>query len=265
MQSNVDSSVPGITNYPAIALGNGAKNDETGLFATDKNKKTDKIDLVIFLHGQGQKNVIDYWKKEPFKLREEANRSTKGFFLAVPYLNDPVAPGTLASDPDSYITAVLKSIGDPDKAPTLNNLILAAHSGGGGPMLQIAKGLKTFDSNLKACWGFDSMYQPNYFQKGQDIEPMWLQVMLHCVQSNPDVQFLFNYSSDPDTSRHSVKLLRDLKALAGGIPHLTIDISATPLADLASVRKSFPAITTNHDAMVRDLWFSRLSKSTFLT
>ena len=82
----------------------------------------------------------------------------------------------------------------------------------GGPMLQIAIGLKTFSSNLKACWGFDSMYQPNYFQKGQDIEPMWLQVMVHCVQSNPDIQFLFNYSGDPDTTRHSVKLLRDLKA-----------------------------------------------------
>ena len=77
---------------------------------------------------------------------------------------------------------------------------------------------------------------------------MWLQVMVNHVQQNPQVQFLFNYSGDPDTTRHSVKLLQDLNKLANSIPHLTIEIASSPAADLAAVRKQFPAITTNHDA-----------------
>ncbi len=264
MQPTQDPTPLGITNYLPISLGTGGT-DETGVFATEKSQQRDKTDVVVFLHGQGQAAVSSYWKKEPFKLREEANRTGKSFILAVPYLGNPVNSGTLATDPDAVLAEILKNVGDPKPAVALGNLILAAHSGGGGPMLKMAMALKKCRPNLKACWGFDSMYQPSNFKKGEDIEPLWLQFMQDCAKSNPDVQFKFNYSGDPDTTNHSVVLLRNLKALPQGMPHLTIDIARTPDADLANVRKQSPLITTNHDAMVRDLWYDRLSLCTYLT
>src|SRR5882724_12086295 len=132
MLASKDSTPPGVTNYISIALG-ASSADETGLFATENFQKREKTDVVVFLHGQGQSAVPSYWTKEPFKLREEANRTKKTFVLAVPYLGNPVKPGSLATDPDSFLDEVLKGVGVPNAAAALGNLILAAHSGGGGP------------------------------------------------------------------------------------------------------------------------------------
>jgi hypothetical protein len=262
MQPTQDPTPLGVTNYTTAGAGSGGTG-QTGLFAPDKLQKRDKTDVVIFLHGQGQSSVRSFWTKESFKLREEMNRAGKSFLLAVPYLNNPVELGRLDTDGDGYVTDVLKKIGDPDPAPTLGNLILAAHSGGGGPMVKMAMGLSTFKSNLKEIWGMDSMYQPKIL-KGQDIEPLWLQFMVDCAKSNPGVKFFFNYSGDPDTSAHSNVLLRNLKSLPQGMPHLTIDISRTPQKELTDIQQKNTGIPNDHEAMVRALWFKRIDQSTNL-
>jgi hypothetical protein len=40
----------------------------------------------------------------------------------------------------------------------VQTVILAAHSGGGSPMLRIAAGSDRYARKVKECWGFDSMY-----------------------------------------------------------------------------------------------------------
>ncbi len=66
-----------------------------------------------------------------------------------------------------YLQEILEAIGNyrdksKAKAPTLGNLYLACHSGGGEGMIDVLCSLGAYTDNLKECWGFDCIYSTSY-------------------------------------------------------------------------------------------------------
>jgi hypothetical protein len=172
----------GHTVYLSIPLGVPALDDSaTGVYFPEKYKTGDAIDLVIFLRGYDVKRpkaataVREYWgsPKHPvlksFQFREEVDRSGKNVVLVVPPLGPTseagklVEPGGVQAFFDRVVGGLAKD--GPfagRKTPlAIRHLILAAHSGGGVPLRQLAQELGRDDryrDKVKACWGFDSIY-----------------------------------------------------------------------------------------------------------
>jgi len=176
--------------YLKIPLGDWAP--VTGVFfPADYNYNLGYLNLLIYLHGdrfvgsacEGVNDIQKYWAGKLFPLRELTNGS-KGqkAILVAPTLGPrPGAMwGDLVNKIDWYLDQVACGIaaygpqaqpgkpteeGVPQPIPdtTVRKIVLAAHSGGGAPMLALAIQLtsgNTFDANaLKQCWGFDSLYQ----------------------------------------------------------------------------------------------------------
>lgn len=172
-----DSSVPGLTLYVKIPLGNNIP-DKTGIFIpqTFDNKKP--FDLVVYLHGNKSwypgkgKDIQQYWdgSKHPFfALREEVNLSSRNVVFVAPSLGDDpqseTGHGSLVRKFDEYIDNVLaafnshylnKGIENPVQ---LNSIVLAAHSAGGRPMRLIVNSQTSrYATQINECWGFDSLY-----------------------------------------------------------------------------------------------------------
>jgi hypothetical protein len=52
------------------------------------------------------------------------------------------------------------------RTPTVGNIILAAHSGGGSAMLRLARSRQRSTANIRECWGFDCLY-------GEGVSKLW--------------------------------------------------------------------------------------------
>ena len=108
-------------------------------------------------------------------MREWVNKSSKNMVLVAPRLRGDSSGLHLDMDADDFLKKVVAFIAarvktDPfnwqgTKPPTetkdstgmsIGKLILAGHSGGGSPMLQMARTAKV--AKVRECWGFDSMY-----------------------------------------------------------------------------------------------------------
>jgi len=109
-----------------------------------------------------------YWNKPEFKFRELLNSSGKQLVLVAPTLGPFSQSGTLTTDKGftSFMNQVIASLakysvafnGKP--APVIKNIMLAAHSGGGIRMREIARlaGKNTYANLITECWGFDCTY-----------------------------------------------------------------------------------------------------------
>ena len=95
--------------------------------------------------------------------------SSRNFVLVVPTLNDTSGAGLLtatAANFDAYLDQVMAGIGahfltpaGTPGTPTVKNIVLAAHSGGGAAMLTIAtRATSTTNNNIREVWGFDCTY-----------------------------------------------------------------------------------------------------------
>ena len=69
-----------------------------------------------------------------------------------------------------------------DATPTLGNLVLAAPSGGGVSMQRLATSGNRATSNVRECWGFDSLYNSG------DVDP-WRR----WAKSDPQKRRLYHY------------------------------------------------------------------------
>jgi hypothetical protein len=170
-----DKTVPEKTFYVRIEHGdeNGAA-PQTAIFVpkgTDKGNTS--VDLLLYLHGfktrsglKEDSTIKDFFSKKLFDLRVPINESDRNLILVAPTMDDTSHAGMLAEHPaffDGYIEKVLDILQSEffgNNRPSVNKLILAAHSGGGAPMLTMAR-MKTskYISKVVECWGFDSMYQ----------------------------------------------------------------------------------------------------------
>ncbi|MET0527786.1 MAG: DUF2272 domain-containing protein [Microvirga sp.] len=210
-----DRSVSGVTLYPEIDLGIVDKFGQraapmTGIFLPDGFVAGSSIDLILYLHGfkAARALTIDgYWdaKRYPYgALREKLNTARRNVVLVAPTLGAHSEAGRLVEPGglDAYLSKVLAVIGahSPSgrKVPTLRNLILACHSGGGLPMRRLAGGRGRAIASLRECWGFDCTYN------GGD-DTFWA----GWASKTPSARCYFYYIPGSQTARLSERL-RDM-------------------------------------------------------
>jgi hypothetical protein len=171
---------PALTLYPASTVkGHGA--NDVGIYFPEAYIPSANLDLLVYFHGlptpcggSNSDTIRDIWRSSTFQLREMVNKSKKNVVLVAPRLN--LDGGLkLDMDADDFLKKIVGFIAarvtkDPFKwhgaAPAdgktndpvikIRTLILAAHSGGGTPMLRFAQGATI--AKVRECWGFDSMY-----------------------------------------------------------------------------------------------------------
>jgi hypothetical protein len=177
-----DETPPKLSLYLPIPLDVAKVADPaTGVFVPDGYRAGPTVDVLLFLRGydvnrpKPATSVAEYWNSpahpilKSFRFREEVNASGKNVILVVPALGPQSEFGKLAETggPEAFLDAVLDGLwkhglhAGMANRPTIRNLILAGHSGGGVPLRRLAE-LLAADANykdkLKACWGFDSTY-----------------------------------------------------------------------------------------------------------
>lgn len=149
----------------------------TGIFIPQAYVPKRDVDIVLYLHGHktlspgSGASIGDYWNGSKFPyfgLREEVNDSGQNVIFVAPTLGPLSQAGNLttAKGFDNYLAQVLAALNEhlvrknpPQDVAGIGKIILAAHSGGGSPMLRIAelKGSSN-TSKIVECWGFDSVY-----------------------------------------------------------------------------------------------------------
>ncbi len=170
-----------LTVYPASIVKDHDPND-TGIFFPDKYVPSGTLDLLVYFHGQPKPcgghdsdRIWDFWRSKTFLLREGVNKSNKNVVLVAPRLRGDKSGLRLDMSADEFLKRVVAFIAARVKTDPFNwqgtkpstetkdstgmsigKLILAAHSGGGSPMLQMARTAKF--AKVRECWGFDSMY-----------------------------------------------------------------------------------------------------------
>jgi hypothetical protein len=146
----------------------------TGVFIPEGYTPGGSVDIVLWLHGHKaeslRKSAIDkYWDAKRFAygaFREGVNASGRNVILVAPTLGGHSEPGLLTKPGglDAFLASVLAAMRayGPHRGamadPALGNLILACHSGGGAPMLALARGKNRVAAQIRECWGYDCLY-----------------------------------------------------------------------------------------------------------
>ncbi len=202
---------PSYTFYVNIALGGESPaRPMTGIFVPDGYQPRPELDLILYLHGFKASfpdaSIDQYWDRRRFPywpLREGVNESGKNVMLVAPTLGPKSQSGSLTrlgglEDYLGRVVTALRSFGPYTgrSAPTIRNIILACHSGGGWPMRQLAVPNRPdrFTARIRECWGFDCLYNTG-------DETVWAQ----WARSRPDAK-LYIYFLD-STERKS-RILR---------------------------------------------------------
>lgn len=153
---------PKSTLFVDIPEVGGPGRTKTALYFSPAVARKPPYHLLIYLHGHGLPSVEKWLLTDSrFPLRERIAASGKSLVLVVPSLTNLSGGGKLQTDPDWFVDRVLEEIGKADGGPAaaLGKLVLAAHSGGGIRMYEMATGVSKYKSNLLECWGFDCLYQ----------------------------------------------------------------------------------------------------------
>jgi hypothetical protein len=126
-----------------------------------------QVDVLLYLHGFTQQPSIQTYLRS-YKLRQIVEASAKNVIFIAPTLGKRAEPGNLvnagaAMDYLNRMMTHVRTFGpypSDGPAPSIRNIVLAAHSGGGYSMMQIAGDLQESGQN-KECWGFDCLYVPS--------------------------------------------------------------------------------------------------------
>lgn len=227
---------------------------ETGIFIPENFKGNAFIDIIIYLHGiksSRDASINYYWNKKSnphFILREELNAAGKNAILVAPNLGprSQSQTGTLTTktgfeDFLESVLTVLQTNGPyrETEKPVIRNIILAAHSGGGVPLRNIAslKGTGGYANKIRECWCFDGLYWSGDagFWNG------W-------ARRNPDAKLFVYFKSS--TSEHS----RDLLERSADIGNV--------LVEPAVIKTKFP--TSDHNQVPVNYWRTLISNASFL-
>jgi len=168
----------GETLYLQISLGMGKNLASTGIFVPNSFRPDSDTAVVLYLHGwkgmaPGNDVLINgYWDGARFPffaLREEVAASGRNVIFVAPSLGNKSEAGSLIQRGgfDAFMQQVLAGFNEHflmarhgRRINDVQSIILAAHSGGGSPMLKIARGTDQYAMKVKECWCFDSMYGP---------------------------------------------------------------------------------------------------------
>lgn len=166
------------TLYVHIPLGSESPaRPMTGIFIPENYVPREQVDLILYLHGHkttrvcgpGDSASIDgYWRSRYWPFREEINSSGKNVILVAPTLGGRSEAGSLTNPAvfEAYLDKVLAALTaygpyrNSGHSPTIGNVILACHSGGGSPMRSLALGNHRYADRIRECWCFDSLYHP---------------------------------------------------------------------------------------------------------
>jgi len=173
-----DTASYGKTLYLEIGLGIGKNLASTGVYIPNSFRPESEIVIVLYLHGwkgdyPGNAVLINgYWDGARFPffaLREEVNASGQNVIFVAPSLGPKSEAGSLRQPGgfDAFMKQVLSGLNEHYLMPRygsrirdVQSIILAAHSGGGSPMLRLATGTDQYARKIKECWCYDSMYGP---------------------------------------------------------------------------------------------------------
>jgi hypothetical protein len=208
------------TYYVTIDLcGKGAPNPMTGIFVPENYNVSSDVDVVLWLMGHHDNpeypaslTIDDYWSKYPnFRFRQFVNAANKNVILAAPTLGPSSESGALTDSGGlgrylDQVLAALQAYGPFSSVPSLGNLVIACHSGGGSPMVQIAKNAQQYSNNIQQLWGFDCLYG--------DVEATWLQ----WAQQNSSKILFVRYGSGGTAGRS-----RTLQKMAARQSNINID------------------------------------------
>jgi hypothetical protein len=174
-----ETTPPGLTIYVDIPLQVrlGSAKSMTGIFVPENYCARPQVDLIVYLHGFKVRShdptfsIDSYWSLPKFRLREEVNKSKRNVILVAPTLGPQSQAGSLVCSGgfDRFLDQVmiaLKQFGPyskAQKAPSIGNIILAGHSGGGSVMRAIAMGGDTSATRIQECWA----YEPSFMGSGQ--------------------------------------------------------------------------------------------------
>jgi subtilisin family serine protease len=152
---------------------------KTGIFIPATATAKPAIDILLYLHGHksgyvksGKDLPIDaLWNRNQipaFAFRELLNESGKDMILVAPTLGPLSQAGSLLTNKGftQFIDQVLVAIAQYStlykgkEPPQIQNIIMAAHSGGGIRMRSIAQlaSSNLYAGLVKECWGFDCTY-----------------------------------------------------------------------------------------------------------
>lgn len=207
-------SFPGVT-LVTKRLAPGMK--PTAVYLPPKHVTSEtKFDVVVWLHGFYVRDHEFLFRSDPARLREQVRDSGRDVVLVAPFLGYEYAVGEsfagnysvkdLAAPKwgerylDEILGALAKYLGSPSGSlPQLqiDRLIIACHSGGGNAMRNLVGSLGRYQSNLKACWGFDCLY-------GAKTQPDDATFWYQWLSGQNDTQLEIVYG--PSTLPQSVKL-----------------------------------------------------------
>jgi 3D (Asp-Asp-Asp) domain-containing protein/D-alanyl-D-alanine dipeptidase len=205
-----------------------ASQPKTGIFIPENYISQAKVDLILYLHGHTcskpgpNASISEYWdgsKYSIFALREAINDSKKNVILVAPTLGVKSKAGNLVLDNglDNYVDKVLEAlkIYGPyqGQSVSLGNLIIAAHSGGGKTMQELALSSNSYATKIVECWGLDSQYQ--------DASP-WIE----WARKNPQSKY-YSYYCDVRPTANWEKLLKPPKRNKKPIPQNIAPIEST--------------------------------------
>lgn len=217
------------TAYVKIVLGGESPAQPmTGIFVPEKFQARDSVDIVLYLHGHHKGGdypenlTIDlYWfrKRYPFfGFREGLNRSEYNAVLVAPTLGPRSEAGKLVQKDGlgwylDQVLAALKSTGAyaGAAAPSLRNLIIACHSGGGIVMRQLALSKQRYVDNIRQCWGFDCLYNDG-------DETLWVD----WAKANPSKRLFIDYGNGGTAARSE-----RLRTNAKFVPNISVTGSDT--------------------------------------
>ena len=171
-----ETTPPDRTLYPEISHG-GEKPAKamTGCYVPSSYRAGSDLNVILYLHGHHNVRgfppdltIDEYWRKAryPFwALREGLLGSGRNAVLVAPTLGPKSGSGWLTSVTglERYLDAVLATLRTHHPAfiaspPTMGQIVLACHSGGGRVMLDIATAAGAYNNRIKECWGFDCLY-----------------------------------------------------------------------------------------------------------
>lgn len=171
-----ETQPPTQSSYVNISLGTESPaRPMTGIFVPSGYRPRLEVDLILYLHGykvygyNSRMSIDSYWDKARvpyFPLREGLNDAGENVILVAPTLGPKSQAGWLLGPNglDRYLDQVLQTLMSygpyrgSAQSPTIGNIILACHSGGGNPMRRLALSTQRYSTQIRECWGFDCLY-----------------------------------------------------------------------------------------------------------
>ena len=242
-----DTKVAKETYFVSIDLGSSAKTKAmTGIFVPDGYQISNKVDIILWLMGHHNNAqypptmaINDYWVNYPhFKFREMVNQSKKNVVLVAPSLGPGSEAGNLTprdglSKFIDQVLAALNAYGGFLTLPTLSKMVIACHSGGGAPMLSIAKINQQYSDSIQQFWGFDCLYNSG-------SEESWVD----WAKGNATKKLIIRYGNGGTDMRS-----KNLKKLAAKVGNVDVDGSTA----------------TSHNDVPKTYWVDFCQKATFFS